>query len=58
MVMVCLSEMRELHLTIQPLYLFVVYDNELLVCWRVNVELQPSFDKNILHSHSHLDGMS
>ena len=55
--LVGLSEVRELHLLTQFIYLFVVDDYKLLIGWRVNIELESLTYKHVFHSHGHLDGM-
>ena len=55
--MVCLTKMRELHLTAQALYQFVVDDDELLVGGRVDEELVTFLREDLLHPHGHLDGV-
>ena len=57
MMVVGLAEVRELHLTTQPLCLFVVDDDELLVSGGVYIEFKTSSFEDFLHPHGHLDGM-
>ena len=52
-----LAEVRELHLTTQPLCLFVVDDDKLLVGWRVDIEFITLTLENLLHLHCHTDGV-
>ena len=55
--MVGLTKMRELYQMTQAFYLFVVYDDELLVGRRVDIELETLTLENLLHLHCHTDGM-
>ena len=52
-----LTEVRELHLTAQLLYLFIVDDNKLLVGGGVYIEFEALALEEFLYPHGHLDGM-
>ena len=54
---VCLSEVGELHVLRQAFDLSVGQHDELLVGGRVNVEPITLLLEDLLHAHSHLDGM-
>ena len=57
MMVVGLTEMRELYFTLQLFYLFVVDDDELLVSGGIYIEFETLALENFLHPHGHLDGM-
>ena len=56
-VMVRLAEMGELYFLTQTVYQSIVHNDKLLIGGRFDEELESLALENILHPHSHLDGM-
>ena len=57
-VLVGLTEMRELHLLTQAVCLFVADDDKLLIGGRVDQEFKAFANKDVLHPHGSLDGIA